>query len=253
MDLDNINKDSWNKQSKRYQGKADFAFDNVDYGDLRYVTERDLKLIGDVEGKKILELGCGGANCGISLAKQGAFVTCTDISEEQINAAKENAHRENVDINFIVSSMEDLYMQEDEFDVVISMAALGYIKEIETVFQKVKYTLKDKGIFVFTLPDATFSAIGAKHLWNDPVEQHSYFYTGPEKWKWDNEDDFEFVTYRKPISEYINMLTNIGFYIKSCYQLKPIDIIVKTEEEKLEALFPRHIVFKVINFNSPIV
>lgn len=30
----------------------------------------------------------------------------------------------------------------------------------------------------------------------------------------DNNDDFEFITYRRPISEYINMLTDIELYIR---------------------------------------
>lgn len=253
MDTNQINKDSWDQHSKRYQKQTNFSFDTVDYGDLRYKTENDFHLIGDVKGKKVLELGCGGANCGIALAKQGASVTCIDISAEQIKAAKENAKRENVEIDFLISSVEDLSFNENEFDVVISMAALGYIKDIGTVFENVKRVLKDKGVFVFTLPDATFNAVGGRYLWNDPAAQHSYFYTGAEKWKWEDEDDFEFITYRKPISEYINILTDIGFYIKNCYQLEPTIENAQSEEEKLELLFPRHILFKVINFNERIV
>lgn len=83
LNINEINKNSWNKQAERYQQNADFSFNNLDYGDIRCKTEEELKLLGDVKGKKILELGCGGANCGIALAKQGAIVTCTDISEEQ--------------------------------------------------------------------------------------------------------------------------------------------------------------------------
>lgn len=253
MDSNINNKDSWNKHSKRYQSKVDFKFDNVDYGDLRYKTEKDLNLIGDVKGKKVLELGCGGANCGISLAKQGAIVTCTDISDEQVKAAKENAKRERVNIQFIVSPMEELTFSENEFDVVISMAALGYIKDIDKVFHNVRFILKDMGIFVFTLPDATFAAIGAKYLWNDPSPQHSYFYSGPERWRWEDEDDFEFISYRKPISDYINMLADIGFYIRNCHQLQLVKQEAESEEENLELLFPRHMVFKVIKLSNPIV
>lgn len=70
---------------------------------LLILTEKSLELIGDVHGKKVLELGCGGANCGIALAKQDAIVTCIDISEQQIMFVKENATREKVNIQFIVS------------------------------------------------------------------------------------------------------------------------------------------------------
>jgi len=91
MNINEINKNSWNKQASRYQADADFLFTEVDYGDRDLPTEKDLNLIGDVVNKKVLEIGCGGANCGISLSKQGAIVTCSDISEKQIEFAQKNA------------------------------------------------------------------------------------------------------------------------------------------------------------------
>lgn len=168
MNINEINKKSWNKQAERYQQNADFSFNNVDYGDIRCKTEEDLKLLGDVKGKKIFELGCGGANCGIALAKQGAIVTCTDISEEQIKFAKENAKKEEVNIKFIVSSMESLVLEEKEFDIVISVCAMMYVENIDKVYKNVSNVLKDKGVFVFSLNDPTFYSIAAKYLWNDP-------------------------------------------------------------------------------------
>lgn len=125
MGTNKINKNAWNRHAERYQKSVGFSFDNIDYGIMNSSTEKDLKLIGDVSGKKVLELGCGGANCGIALAKQGAIVTCVDISKEQIEFAKKHVFREKVDVNFIVSDIEDLDIAESEFDVVISMAALS--------------------------------------------------------------------------------------------------------------------------------
>ena len=247
MDINEINKDSWNKQAARYQADADFLFNDVDYGDRDLPTEKELNLIGDIKGKKILEIGCGGANCGISLAKQGAIVTCSDISKEQITFAKDNAKRENVDIQFIISAMEDIkYI--DEFDVVISMAALMYVKDIDKVFDNINKNLKNNGLFVFSLNDPTFYSVAAKYLWNDPENQQSYFYSGPEKWKWNENDDFEFITYRRPIYEYINCLTENNLYIEKMFQLKPKKELI-TEEDKLEVLFPRMMVFKTIKYN----
>ena len=84
MSTNRSNKDSWNKHAARYQNGGNFSFDRVDYCIVNGLTEFDLGLIGNVSGKKVLEIGCGAANCGIALAKQGAIVTCVDISEQQI-------------------------------------------------------------------------------------------------------------------------------------------------------------------------
>jgi SAM-dependent methyltransferase len=242
MDINEVNKNSWNKQASRYQADSDFLFNDVDYGDRDLPTEKDLNLIGNVQGKKVLEIGCGGANCGISLAKKGAIVTCSDISEEQITFAKRNATNENVDINFIISPMENI-IYENEFDIIISMAALMYIRDIDKVFKNVSMGLKNNGLFIFSLNDPTFYSVAAKYLWNDPEIQQSYFYSGPEKWKWDDNDDFEFITYRRPIFEYINCLSQNKLYIERFFQLKPAKEL-KTEEDKMETIFPRMMVFK---------
>lgn len=252
MSTNNINRNSWDKHAARYQKEVKFTFDRVDYGIVNSLTESDLGLIGNVSGKKVVELGCGGANCGIALAKQGAIVTCVDISEQQIKSAKENAERENVDIQFIISDIEEIDLPEAEYDVVISMAALGYIENIEKVFMKIKKILKENGLFVGSLPDAISSCITSRYLWNDPPETHSYFYTGATKWKWENDDDFEFVTYRRPISEYINMLTDIGFYIRKVYEIQEQLEHVETEEDLFRVLYPNLIVIKAINIGSPL-
>lgn len=250
LESNKLNKNSWNKHAERYQHNAEFSFDKVDYGSVKCATEENLHLIGDVKGKKILELGCGCANCGIALAKKGAIVTCVDISEEQIRYAIQNAQRETVDIQFIVSSMESFELVENHYDVVISMAALGYIKDLQKIFNMVYKILKHKGIFVFSLPDAIYAAITAKYLWDDPVEQHSYFYTGPEKWKWEDDDDFEFVSYRRPVSDYINMLVDAGFNINRLYQLQDNYEEIGGKGEFNE-LYPNLIVFKVTK-NTPL-
>ncbi len=56
------------------------------------------------EGKNVLEIGCGGAQCGIAMAKQGAKVTGVDISEEQLKFAKVLAEKNKVKINKNTSS-----------------------------------------------------------------------------------------------------------------------------------------------------
>lgn len=242
-----INRDSWNRQAERYQKSVKFSFDFVDYGSMDMETEKDFNLIGDVKGKKVLDLGCGGGNNSIALAKQGAIVTGVDISEGQIKAAIANAKREGVDVNFIVSSMEDFVANEAEYDVVISMAALGYIENIELVFKKVSNALKDRGIFVCNPPHRMIGCITSKYLFNDPEETHSYFYTGPLKWKWEDDDDFDFYTYDRPVSEYLNILIDNDFYIKRVLELQAVHEEIENEgEDEFSKLYPSALVIKAV-------
>jgi cyclopropane fatty-acyl-phospholipid synthase-like methyltransferase len=56
--------------------------------------ESELKLLGDVKCKDVLEIGCGGGQNTIVLSKKGAKSIGLDISEEQIKYARKLARRE---------------------------------------------------------------------------------------------------------------------------------------------------------------
>jgi SAM-dependent methyltransferase len=52
------------------------------------VDEADAQLLGPVRGRRILEVGCGAAQCARWLATQGADVVAFDISVEQLRIAR---------------------------------------------------------------------------------------------------------------------------------------------------------------------
>lgn len=60
-------KDWWEYSSKYYQEECNIPID-VHYG-AGSPNEKYFGLLGNVKNKKILELGCGGAQCSIALAK----------------------------------------------------------------------------------------------------------------------------------------------------------------------------------------
>ncbi len=57
----------WSVNSERYQKQSKIPID-IHYGP-GSPNEEHFKLLGNLKGKKILELGCGGAQCGIAMAK----------------------------------------------------------------------------------------------------------------------------------------------------------------------------------------
>lgn len=92
-------------------------------------------LIEIIEKEKVkpgltLVLGCGTGMNSIYLAKRGFNVTGIDISETAIGYAKENAKKENVNINFIVADATDLsFLKDKEFDFILDWANLHGIDE----------------------------------------------------------------------------------------------------------------------------
>jgi SAM-dependent methyltransferase len=239
------NQRAWNLQATRYFKQANLSYDVVDYGDPRCDTDETLHLLPDVSGKTVLELGCGGGNIGIVLAKRGAQVIAVDISEAQLQIARQKAQEQGVTVRYIESAIETLdFTPLAPVDLVISVCALQYVPDLATIFKKIYATLVHNGTFVFSTDDPIFYSVAAKFLWKDSELQHTYFYDGPETWKWEETDDFSFTTYRHPIDFYINALSAAGFTLEKFHQLRNQNPAPASEEEQFEQLYPRLMVFK---------
>ena len=86
---------------------------------------------------KILDLGCGSGVIGLTLKHffPNASLTLTDISDEALKVAKENANNLNLDVNFIKSDwFENIPL--DKYDVIVSNPP--YIKTDEEIEEIVK-------------------------------------------------------------------------------------------------------------------
>lgn len=247
MDYIELNKNAWNRQSARYLGKSGLSNDILDFGDSRCLTDDDLHLVGDVRDRKILELGCGGANIGINLVKRGGIVTGVDISEQQIAHARKSANSEGVDIRLEVSSIEE-YIFREEYDLVISICAFQYVDNLDRVFKSVYKHLVPGGKFILSTNHPAFYTAAYTTIWKNEKENTHYHEESPEIWKWDEsgQDDFTFTTFPHPVEFYINRLTACGFTIDRMHELTIPHQAIMNEEERLETIFPRILVMKAV-------
>ncbi len=140
-------------------------------------------LFPPLQGKSVLDLGCGYGWHSKYAAEQGASsVLAFDISERMIEEAKKRNSAENV--TYKVCAVEEYEYPENTFDFIISNLVLHYIADLDTVFEKVFRTLKTDGIFLFNIEHPVFTAginedwiygeDGTPKAW--PVDQ--YFYPG---------------------------------------------------------------------------
>ena len=103
------------------------------------LVENTLKYIDNLFGNrniKVIDLGCGSGNIGITLKKKNPKldITCLDISNDALEVAKINAKNLNVDIAFLNGNMlDDVH---DKYDVIISNPP--YIAEDEEIEDIVK-------------------------------------------------------------------------------------------------------------------
>jgi 2-polyprenyl-6-hydroxyphenyl methylase/3-demethylubiquinone-9 3-methyltransferase len=121
-------------------------------------------------GKKILDVGCGGGILTESLARAGCKVTGIDLSEDAIEVAKNHANEQDLEIDYQVSSVEDLAVDHaHQFDVVTCMELLEHVPDPASIIHACAQLLKPNGhVFFSTInrnPKAyLYAVLGAEYL-----------------------------------------------------------------------------------------
>jgi 2-polyprenyl-3-methyl-5-hydroxy-6-metoxy-1,4-benzoquinol methylase len=109
---------------------------------------------------RILDIGCGTGRHSRELAKRGYSITGIDLSESQLNRAKELAEKENLYINYQVQDARTITFS-NEFDLAI-MICEGAFPLMETdemnyqILQNATKTLRDNGKLIFTTLNGLF-------------------------------------------------------------------------------------------------
>jgi ubiquinone/menaquinone biosynthesis C-methylase UbiE len=212
------NRKSWDLLSEYYQSSYLISLEDVHYGPYS-LGEKSLKVIGDVEGMDVLELGCGGGQNAIVLAKWGAkSVKALDQSTNQLEYARKLADSQKVGVEFLEGSMEDLSMLNDtSVDLIISSHALSYVENLESVLTESYRVLRKPGRIVICILHPLMPVVW-EAMEEDRLEKvRSYFSDERDIWSWeDNKGEkiasFGSTYYR--FEQIINGLITAGFQIK---------------------------------------
>lgn len=113
----------------------------------RYILSR----IGDLSGRRVLDLGCGAGEAAIYFALHGAEVHAADISPEMLNVATQLASRFGVRITAVEASTSQLPLRDQSFDIVYGNGVLHHV-ELEPAAAEVYRVLKPGGLAAFIEP-----------------------------------------------------------------------------------------------------
>ncbi|WP_404450158.1 class I SAM-dependent methyltransferase [Sutcliffiella horikoshii] len=150
-ELSRINKIGWNQAA--YQAWVNRHGSPSNYSRLlkenpEQTVSHYLKYMGDVKGKKIINLLGSKGNKAVSLALLGACVTVVDISEGNRQYATEVAERAGVSLNYIVSDVLNIPPREKlgDYDfVLLELGVLHYFIDLDPLFELVFKLLKPGG------------------------------------------------------------------------------------------------------------
>lgn len=106
-----------------------------------------LSNMGDLRGKRLLDIGAGLGESSVYFALQGAHVTMTDISPGMVQTGRELARKYGVEIEGIVTNVEALSIPADTFDFVYIANTIHHVRDRDALFRKIHWALKPGGFF----------------------------------------------------------------------------------------------------------
>lgn len=183
------------------------------------------KLLPDLSGKSVLDLGCGyGHNC-IDFVKRGAVgVVGIDISEKMLEVAKSESADEK--IRYINMSMTDIGNLNEKFDFIYSSLAFHYVKDFEAFSKKMYSVLNPGGYLLFSQehPIITATVDGKGHFNKDENGNRisytfsDYNRSGERKVHWYVDD---VIKYHRTFGDIITALAKAGFVIEKVCEPTP--------------------------------
>lgn len=195
-------------------------------------SERRLGILGDVSGKRILEIGCGGAQNSIALSKWGARAIGLDLSSRQILYGRRLARKEKVEVPLILGNMETLPFKDGTFDIVTTAISLLYVPDLMTTVGEVNRVLAEDGFFAFSMEHPLNEGKLIRFRGKPAVVVRDYFKRRIVRWT-DRLPDGSRVrmhSYYRTLQDYLDALTANGFVLERYVELE------RLEESALNAL-----------------
>jgi len=230
----------WNRISWDYQRRSKIGTEDIHYGEFIY-SERELQLLGDVKGGRVLEIGCGGGQNSIVLAKKGAVVSGIDFSKNQIAYAKRLAKKEGMKVDFHVGDMQNLSRFPDcTFDLVMTAFSLLYVESLQKTFAEVHRVLKDEGVFVFSEGHPCAEGKLVQYEGENVYAIRDYFKRRKIYWedKLPDGTRVKMFSYHRPLQDYFEALLKEGFTVLRYLEPErlPKSRLLRKERESIEKI-----------------
>jgi len=219
--------DEWDKNAEtRYKqiiSKVDISYHKI-------LIPTIINLIGKIQNKRFIDVGCGSGFLTTKLASRALHVVGVDPSKEMIRIAKRE-YGQIPNLEFYNLSIEDFshYHSDKQFEVAVSNMSLITIPNLDKAIQAISSLLLPKGIFVFNITHPCFWNQYRKYESPDLFEYHvSHAQKGTFIISLDINGLISPTThFHRPLQEYFRSLRNASFIVEKLIEPFPTPEIEK--------------------------
>jgi SAM-dependent methyltransferase len=210
------NRRFWDRTSDEYQAvhaRQLNRWDRPVWG-VWAIPESRLRVLGDVAGKDVLELGCGGGQWSIYLARLGARPVALDLSMQQLRHAKRLMSEAGASFPIVNANAERAPFADESFDIVFcDHGAMTYADPRRTVPEAARL-LRAGGLLAFNMTSPFhFLCWDTEGERADECLHRDYF--GMRSW------DEESVDFQLPYGEWIRLFRQNGLEVEDLIEPRP--------------------------------
>lgn len=132
----------------------------VDYIRTRACAALGRNAAGDLPfaGLRVLDIGCGGGILSESVARLGARVLGIDVAEKNIHVSRIHAEWSGLDIDYRLTSVEDLSASRAQFDLVLNMEVVEHVERLPEFLGHCARLVRPGGVMVVATINRTLIA-----------------------------------------------------------------------------------------------
>jgi ubiquinone/menaquinone biosynthesis C-methylase UbiE len=218
---------SWNEAAQEF---TSFFAEGEEFYHKYLINPTLLELLGDIEGKTILDLACGEGHLARTLAeltKSNIKIFGLDASANMVKIAAEKSQAFASCLTFQQADAADLVeFQADFFDLAVCNMALMDIKDYVQAIGEVARTLKAKGQFIFSILHPCFMTPQSGWVKDEQDKvigwRVSDYYTHLA-WKWTIKSKMKSETYyfHRTLEDYFAALGEYGFVVTAIREPMP--------------------------------
>jgi SAM-dependent methyltransferase len=219
------NRTHWNDSSDLYQETHGEQLLYPKAWGVWEIDESDLQILGDVRGKRVLELGCGAAQWSAFLARDGGRLVGLDVSERQLHHARGFLEQVGIQLPLVQADAEHLPFRDACFDVVFCDHGATSFTDPRHTIPEAARVLTPGGVLAFNISsairDMCWEAAGDRIV--DRL-QSSYF----EMHRLEDENEVDF---NLPYGGWIRLFRGCGLVIEDLVELRPPESAQTTYED----------------------
>ncbi|MFA5993895.1 MAG: class I SAM-dependent methyltransferase [Parcubacteria group bacterium] len=226
---------SWDKVAEEY---CEAVGETGDINHQAYLNPIVLAILGDVNGKKILDLACGQGYFSRIMARSGADVVGVEISPILVETAKKKEKECPLGIKYIQENSSKMeVLKSNSFDLVVSNMAFHDIAEIESTIKECARVLHRVGRLVFSMSHPLITS-SERHRDEKGYYRKAYAYMTPvERTHPMFPKEKGIHLYHRPIGFYVEQLAKNGFVILNMQEViiphSDSDPLTRDEEKRM--------------------